>query len=289
MSRSIPLLVINSSVMASPFASNEKIASNVFDLSLEELQNVQVSTGSLIQRKTFTGIPITIIHREQIQASSAKNFANILEQYVPGLMLMQHSEGNKIESEVPIAAENYKLLLLVNGINITNNGHEGAILELDLWDMDDIQRIEVVRGPGSVTYGTGAIAGVINIITKPHKISALRIEHVTSIPGPKSNGANAQFATKFDQLSLLSFVSYRRTEGFTSPEYYKWGNNDYLQDPQEYLADSGIRPQIKVTLDLRYGKKLRLGFVTLSQDKLIINETLPSKPIVMATLSKQVK
>ena len=60
----------------------------------------------------------------------------------------------------------YKFLVNVNGVNVNIKAHYGARLELLNWELSDIERIEIIRGPGSVTYGPGAIGGVINIYTK---------------------------------------------------------------------------------------------------------------------------
>jgi outer membrane receptor for ferrienterochelin and colicin len=122
---------------------------DLMSLSLEDLLDIRVSTGGLSETTAATAASaITIIRQEQIELSAAKNLANLLEQHVPGLMVMEHSEGNKIGIRGLIAAENYKLLLLINGKNIINMVYKGAVVELDLWDLDDIERVEVVRGPG---------------------------------------------------------------------------------------------------------------------------------------------
>lgn len=238
--------------------------SDLMSLSLEDLMDIRVSTGSLSDSTSATSSSaITIIRQEQIELSAAKNLAVLLEQHVPGLMLMEHSEGNKIGIRGLIAAENYKLLLLLNGKNITNMVYEGAITELDLWDLGDIERVEVVRGPGSVTYGTGAIAGVINIITKSAnsntpKTSISLMDNRTY----GSSGVNFQYRSKFDDIGIYSFLSYRKTDGDTSPKYFQMTTGEssdirYLgyrgidtEGPQPYLADTQGRPQIKAHLNL---------------------------------------
>jgi outer membrane receptor for ferrienterochelin and colicin len=181
---------------------------DLMSLSLEDLIDIRVSTGGLTESTSATSASaITIIRQEQIELSAAKNLANLLEQHVPGLVLMEHSEGNKIGIRGLIAAENYKLLILVNGKNITNMVYEGAITELDLWDLGDIERIEVVRGPGSVTYGTGAIAGVINLITK-NADSNIPITSVSLMNNQtyQSTGVNIQYRAKKDDIGMYSFL-----------------------------------------------------------------------------------
>ncbi|WGO97761.1 hypothetical protein QFX18_17260 [Saccharophagus degradans] len=79
-------------------------------LSLEELLNIEVSTGSLLKNSTDDApAAITIIRKDQIEISGAKNLANLLEQHVPGMMLKSHSEGDKIGLRGLIAAEDLAL------------------------------------------------------------------------------------------------------------------------------------------------------------------------------------
>jgi outer membrane receptor protein involved in Fe transport len=60
-------------------------------------------------------------------------------------------------------------LVLLNGEPMNDNWVWSSYIGYDLrTDLEDVQRIEIVRGPGSVLYGTGAMSGVINIVTKPH-------------------------------------------------------------------------------------------------------------------------
>jgi outer membrane cobalamin receptor len=79
---------------------------------------------------------------------------------------MNHSVGPLPGLRGSLVDRPYKFLVNVNGVNVNIKAHYGARLELLNWELSDISRIEVIRGPGSVTYGPGAIGGVINIYTK---------------------------------------------------------------------------------------------------------------------------
>ena len=62
-----------------------------------------------------------------------------------------------------------RTLVLLNGQPMNDNWTGSGYLGYDLRsDIEDVQRIEVIRGPGSVLYGTGAVSGVINVVTRPH-------------------------------------------------------------------------------------------------------------------------
>lgn len=214
--------------------SNEK-QHDLFDLSLEELLAMELSTGSLKNNNAAeSASSVTLIREEQIKYSSAKNVISLLEEYVPGLLVMAHSEGDKIGLRGHIAAENYKLLLLVNGKNITNTVYEGAITELDQWELHGIKQIEVIRGPGSVTYGSGAIAGVINIIIKNATDENPELEvNLSANNSYASKGGSIQHTGKLGGLDIYSFLSYRDTNGYQNPDYFVLGyqessDNRYL-------------------------------------------------------------
>ena len=115
--------------------SHAELSDDFFDMSLEELKSVKVSTGQLTKVTSQQSLAaLTVISQEHIALTSAKNLAELLEIYVPGLMLLAHSEGDKIGLRGNIAAENYKLLLLVNGKDVTNMVYEGTIIEIDQWE-----------------------------------------------------------------------------------------------------------------------------------------------------------
>lgn len=262
-------LLLACMISVGTLASAETIESkqNIFDLPLEELVNVTINTGSLFSASTKESpSAITVIERDKIELSGAKNLAHLLEQHVPGMILMTHSEGEKIGLRGHIAAENYKLLLLVNGKNVTNMTYEGVITEIDQWEMGDIERVEVVSGPGSVTYGTGAVAGVINIITKTSKDDLPNWSiGVASNDTYNSEGFNVQYSGEVDDWGVYGFMSYRKTQGLENPDYYKQNpseqsDNRYVgkgetssASPQEYQADSFDRPQIKTHIGINRG------------------------------------
>lgn len=253
-------------------SAQEYSREELMEMSLKDLIDVKVTTGNITGVKIKNSpSAITIITNEQIQISQAKNLGDVLEIYVPGLILMTHSEGNKIGIRGLIAAENYKLLLLVNGQNLTNLTYEGVITEIDMWDMNDIERVEVIRGPGSVTYGTGAIAGVINIITKTGtKATPTFKGGINYNPTYRSKGGYFHYSKKTDKFGLYAYTSIQKTTGQENPSYYRMNgdltdDNRYIGEgednnaqAQDYLADGLDRPQIKAHIDFQVKDNFRV-------------------------------
>jgi iron complex outermembrane receptor protein len=141
---------------------------DVFEMPLEELMEVEVvSTATLTETKQRL-IPsaVTTITAEQIRSSGARSLYELLDIYVPNLQWSRHHwENDQLGLRGIINDRSDKYLLLVNGRNLNDRTHFGAITEVDQVLLNDIHHIDVVRGPGSALYGPGAISMVINVIT----------------------------------------------------------------------------------------------------------------------------
>jgi len=238
---------------------------SLFALSLEELMNTEVSIGSIVGT-TLSRAPVSIttITREQIAITPARNLADLIEIYVPGALWLNHLSP-KIGLRGLIIDRNYKFLLLVNGVSRNQNGSQGATLELQNWDLNDIERIEIVRGPGSVTYGPGAIAGVINIITRSAATApGGRIGAVYDF-GYRSSGAYASHGHTGAFARVYTYASIRRTEGYPGARFFtidgKTGSGGYVPETDDlirYKSDSLGREQIKAHVDVAFPADWRL-------------------------------
>ena len=109
---------------------------------------------------------ITVLTAEDIALSSATSVPELLAR-VPGLDVMQLTAG---QSDVSIRGFNRRLsnkvLVLVDGRSVYLDFIGSTLWEALPVGLEEIERIEVIRGPGSASYGANAFAGVVNIITK---------------------------------------------------------------------------------------------------------------------------
>jgi len=128
--------------------------------------NVSIATGS---HQAISKAPssATVITAQDIQAMGATDLNQVMES-VPGVHVsMQHVAQNPIYSFRGIfTKENTQVLMLVNGSPITNVFAGDRSQFWGGMSLENVERIEVIRGPGSALYGADASAGVINIITK---------------------------------------------------------------------------------------------------------------------------
>jgi outer membrane receptor for ferrienterochelin and colicins len=164
--KQIALLAVVS-ILASTVAQAQQAAGKEEDLMLlyENEEMISIATGTSKPYHLAPSVASVITARE-IKAMGARDLDEVLE-FVPGLHVSRSSTRlNAIYSFRGIhTGENPQALLLINGIPIVNivSGGRPASYRLPV---EDISRIEVIRGPGSAVYGADAFSGVINVITK---------------------------------------------------------------------------------------------------------------------------
>ncbi len=145
-----------------------RLATNFIDMSLEELLTVPVvvSSSRQEQRITETSVPTSVITAEDIHYSGLTNIAEVL-QFTPGVDVLR-ADRNRYAVGVRGLHETVsdRVLSLVDGRVADNPLYGGPEFTRIPVFLEDIERIEVVRGPGGAAWGANAFTGVINIITK---------------------------------------------------------------------------------------------------------------------------
>lgn len=161
------LLVFHASLLQaqdeSPFASAKALK----ELSIEELMNIEVTLVSRSPVK-LTDVPsaIQVITREDILRSGATNLPDALR-LVSNLQVAQLNANAWI-----ISARGFntlfanKLLVMIDGRTVYTPLFGGVLWELQNVLLEDVDRIEVVSGPGGTLWGANAVNGVINIVTR---------------------------------------------------------------------------------------------------------------------------
>src|SRR5439155_13725296 len=141
--------------------------SSTHDADADEIFEEQVVTASArSSSETRAPASLTIIGEDEIRMSGAATIPEILRR-VPGIDM---AEMNPSDSNVSIRGFNRRLankvLVLVDGRSVYQDFLGGTFWPLIDVNIQDIDRIEVIRGPGSALYGANAFSGVVNIITR---------------------------------------------------------------------------------------------------------------------------
>jgi iron complex outermembrane recepter protein len=139
-------------------------------LSLAQLGNVEVTTASKEPEEVWkTPAAIYVITQEDIRRSGATNLPDILR-LAPGVEVAQVDSDHWSVSIRGFAAElANKLLVLIDGRSVYTPLYAGVYWQEQATPLQDIERIEVIRGPGGTIWGANAVNGIINIITRNSK------------------------------------------------------------------------------------------------------------------------
>lgn len=133
-----------------------------------------VLTGQYTQQSINKSIyKVEVINAEQIKNMAATNVADVLNQSLNVLIVPDRNSGNSTASLMGLGGEYTKILIdnipVVGDIGLGNN------IDLTKLNINNVERIEVVRGSMGVDYGSNAVAGVINIITKKNSQKKLTL------------------------------------------------------------------------------------------------------------------
>jgi outer membrane receptor for ferrienterochelin and colicins len=128
---------------------------------LFQIDTVVVTGRRSEERLGDSPVAVEVIDRAQIESSGARDAAQVLSTQ-PGLQIAGSFAGEAVQLQ---GLDPQHTLVLVDGERLVG-ARDGAI-DLARFFAADIERIEIVRGPGSAIYGSDAMAGVINIITRP--------------------------------------------------------------------------------------------------------------------------
>lgn len=139
----------------------------LFELNLEELVSLEVtSVAKKPQKISDSSAAIFVISQEDIRRSGVTSIPEALR-LAPGLNVAR-IDGNKwaITSRGFNGRFANKLLVLIDGRSVYTPLFSGVYWDVQDTLLDDIERIEVIRGPGAALWGANAVNGVINVITK---------------------------------------------------------------------------------------------------------------------------
>jgi iron complex outermembrane receptor protein len=150
-------------------------------VTLEDLLNIEITSASRKeQRASDTAAAVFVITQDDIRRSGMRTLPELFR-LVPGMQVAQINANNWA-----VSARGFndlwsnKLLVLVDGRSIYTRQFSGVLWNDQDLALDDIDRIEVVRGPGGAVWGANAVNGVINIVTKSARETKGASAHVSA-------------------------------------------------------------------------------------------------------------
>lgn len=218
---------------------------NKFGLSADEIMeyflNKDVTSASKRAEKSLNSpLSTTVLSREEIANSGATSIPEALRM-VPGIIVREKTNGNydvhiRGNDNLPpkgmsIYSENSISLVMIDGRPVYSFAFGGIFWETLPVDLNDIDRIEVIRGPSSALYGPNAVSGAINIITRTVESKKIKADGALQLGTNNSKLANAGVSFGVGEKLKARFSgNYARHNRFEK-DYYVF---DY---DQRYTAD----------------------------------------------------
>lgn len=199
---------------------------DLLDLHLADLMQMTVtSVGKKVQRLDQTAAAAYVITAEDIRRAGATSLPEILR-LAPGVHVAQ-IDANKWSVSVRGLGSRWagQLLVLMDGRSLYTPLFGGVYWDVQDTLIEDIERIEIVRGPGGTLWGANAVNGVINIITKSAAATQGGLAYVRT--GTHEDGAGARYGTTLDngiQTRAYAKVSDRAAHALTEHAPYLGGH-----------------------------------------------------------------
>jgi iron complex outermembrane receptor protein len=217
----------------------------------------EVSIASQLDQKISEapGI-VSVITAEEIERLGARDLRDVLR-LVPGFEIGMRDIGyTQIGIRGVITPNSEKVKILVDDIPINEHVEGAGTIIFGEMPLDNISRIEILRGPGSSLYGGNAFAGVINIITK--KAEEAKGVNITLKGGSfNTREAGLLLGKSFKDFKINAYFNYYRTDGQQIPIEEDILTGDPVNGPVSLAGTAAGhtvegRKRITTTLNLRY-------------------------------------
>lgn len=191
------------------YADETPQSTDLFD---DELPTV-LSATRLKQPQSETPASVTIIDRELIESSGARNIAEVLR-LVPG-MNVGYVSGNTPEVSIHGLHTDFsrRLQVLVDGRSVFKPGLSRVLWGSLTLSLDDVERIEVVRGPNTAVYGANSFLGIINIISR-HPSDIASHKATATIGNKGIADGSLRIAKQSEDFSYRVTVGHHSDDGF---------------------------------------------------------------------------
>ncbi len=229
-----------------PSKSYADAVDDFFAMDLEQLLNVEVSSASLTKvSNRLSPSTVTNITAEQIERLGARTLSDVLR-LVPGVDVQERRNGRDMVwiRGIP-SGRNTKVMLLVDGVPHREPVFGGWSPDEEV-PLNNIEHIEIIRGPGSALYGGNAYSGLISIFTKDQAPEKSQVELTLG-----------SFNTK--RAKGITGGSFENGNWVLSSTLYKTQGHDMARDRSGNATDhnnevSSYSGQLKVTLDnIKFG------------------------------------
>lgn len=226
----------------------QSLPRNGGDTTSTSLDEVILTANKYPNKTSLTGKVVTIITAEQLEKSGGKDLSQLLTEQAGIFISGANSNAGKDKSVYLRGAGVEHTLITIDGIPVYDPSGIGSNFDIRNLPLVNIERIEILKGSQSTLYGSDAIAGVINIITKKSSTKSIGGNALISYGSNETIRANAGINGKSGMIDYNAAFSFHNTKGINETIDI---NNTIPTDKDGFQQTGiqlglGIRPSDKI-------------------------------------------
>ena len=193
----------------------------------DSLQEVVVTGTGTQHLLKDAPVQTEVINRRQLQQYAGKSIEDILSGLTASFDFSENDMSSRLQMN---GLGNSYVLILIDGRRL--HGDNGGENDLSLIDPHNIEKIEIVKGASSALYGSDAIAGVINIITKKHREQGLMLENTSRFGSYGDIRQHNGIALNYGKLSSYTNFQLQHSDGWQNT------SEEAIQQTEYHITDS---------------------------------------------------
>lgn len=218
---------------------------------VKSLDPVVVTATKYPIKLSETGKVLTVITAEQIDRSQGKSLAQILTEQSGMIVNGANSNPGKDKSVFLRGASNKYTLVLLDGVPVNDPSGPGGAFDLRLFPVEQIDHIEILKGSQSTLYGSDALAGVINIITKKGGTKKIGVNGGANYGSFNTFNGSAGVNGSSNYIDYNVNYSYTNTDGISEAVDTSGKAN--------FDKDGFMRNSFQANLSIKPGKNIRIS------------------------------
>lgn len=253
---SLILIVLSLSLTGFPNPDNQEASKKETDVKKKQLRlHTEIVVTATMTRKAVKdcSASVSVVDEVDLKATSASNAMNLLS-YLPGLFIRKTGDFGRSDVDIRgIGQRGRRIAVLVDG-RPEKMGLFGCAVT-HAFPLDNVERIEVVRGPSSVLYGSGAMGGVVNILTHEPR-EKTEIAFAASYGSYDTRQLNLKYGQNLKKFKYYFTLDNRQSDGHIENSGYT--GNAFTGKMIYNLADG-----LEISLRGKYftGKKYEAGSI----------------------------
>lgn len=243
-------------IAAAVFISSHSIAQDT--TSTKSLDEVIVTANKISQKQSTTGKVVAVIDQATLQRNAGKTLTEIIN-YQAGVFI--NGANNNLGTNQDIyfrGANTGNVLILIDGVPVGDASQINNSFDLNNIACGQVERIEILKGAQSTLWGSDAVAGVINIITKKGGSKKIGASGLLSYGSYNTLRGNAGINGKVNNFTYNMNYSFTNSKGF-SAAYDSTGTKNFDKDgftQNNFQANLGYKftQHLAVSLFSNFGK-----------------------------------